>query len=47
MISIKERKAGPSDAFTHRHTVPHFVSKNDGAFRSEIVVEINVLLSVP
>ena len=36
----KERKAGPSEAFTHRHTVPRFVSKNDGAFRSEIEVEI-------
>ena len=39
----KERKAGPSDAFTHKHTTPRFVSKNEGAYRLEIEVEINTM----
>ena len=38
--SIKPIKPGPSEVFTHRHTTPRFQSKNEGAFRSEIEVEI-------
>ena len=32
---------GPSAAFTHKHKISCFFYKNDGAFRSEIKVEIN------
>ena len=33
-------QAGPNPAFLHRHTIPWFNVKNEGAFREELEVEI-------
>ena len=48
----KERQAsfnqvGPDTQFIHKHTVPCFEVKNEGAFRSEIEIEIQTINDKP
>ena len=40
-------RAGPNPAFIHKHTTPCFETKNEGAFRSEIEVEIQTINDQP
>ena len=40
---FKHPQVGPDPQFIHKHTVPCFEVKNDGAFRSEIEIEIQTI----
>ncbi len=39
--------AGPNPAFLHKHTIPSFSVKNEGAFREELEVEIQTINEQP
>jgi hypothetical protein len=39
--------AGPNPAFLHKHTLPFFSVKNEGAFREELEVEIQTINDQP
>ena len=45
--SNNDRSMGPNPEFLHRHTIPVFKVRNEGAFRDEVEVEIRTINGDP
>ncbi len=43
----RNEMAGPNPNFLHKHTIPFFTMKNEGAFREELEVEIQTINDQP